>query len=203
MEDYKFQEKISKFEDLDLSRTYTYADYLKWEFDERLELIRGKIFRMSPAPATKHQRVSAIIHIEIGSFLKKKPCRVFAAPFDVRFPVQSKDDQLIETVLQPDICVICDPAKIDECGGIGAPDIVIEILSPGNNKKELKNKYDVYEEAGVLEYWILHPAEKTFLRYTLNVNKKFQLLDFLTLGDEVTTPVLPGFSLSLDEVFED
>lgn len=203
MENYQFQEKISKFEDLDLSGTYTYADYLKWEFDERLELIRGKVFRMSPAPATKHQRISGVIHIEIGSFLKKKTCKVFAAPFDVRFPIQSKDDQMIETVLQPDICVICDPAKIDERGGIGAPDIVIEILSPGNNKKELKNKYEVYEEAGVLEYWIFHPAEKTFLRYMLDENKKFKLSHFLTLGDTVTTPILPAFSLSLDEVFED
>jgi Uma2 family endonuclease len=203
MEDYKFEEKISNFEDLDLSGTYTYADYLKWEFEERLELIRGKIFRMSPAPASNHQRISATIHMEIGYFLKKKRCRAFAAPFDVRFPRRSKDDQEIETVLQPDICVICDPAKIDERGGIGAPDIVIEILSPGNNKKELKNKYEVYQEAGVLEYWIFHPAEKTFLRYMLDEHKKFRLSDFLTLGDEVTSPVLPGFSLSLDEVFED
>ena len=203
MENYKIEDKISNFEDLDLSGTYTYADYLKWEFDERLELIRGKIFRMSPAPSANHQRISAIIHIEIGYFLKKKSCRAFAAPFDVRFPRRSQDDREIMTVLQPDICVICDPSKIDERGGIGAPDIVIEILSPGNNKKELKNKYEVYEEAGVLEYWIFHPAEKTFLRNTLQESRKFQLSDFLTLGDEVTTPVLPGFRLSLDEVFED
>jgi Uma2 family endonuclease len=203
MENYKFEDKISNFEDLDLSGTYTYADYLKWEFDERLELIRGKIFRMSPAPASSHQRISAVIHIEIGYFLKKKPCRAFAAPFDVRFPKRSKDDQTITTVLQPDICVICDPSKIDERGAIGAPDIVIEILSPGNNKKELKNKYEVYEEAGVLEYWIFHPAEKTFLRHMLDGNGKFQLSDFLTLGDEVTSPILPGFRLNLDEVFED
>ena len=193
MENYQFQERISKFEDLDLSGTYTYADYLKWEFDERLELIRGKVFRMSPAPATKHQRISSIINIEIGSFLKKKTCEVFAAPFDVRFPVRSKDDHEIETVLQPDLCVICDPAKIDERGVIGAPDIVIEILSPGNNKKDLKIKYEVYEQAGVLEYWIIHPSEKTFLRYIFDSNRKFQLSDFLTVGDEVTSPVLPGF----------
>ena len=203
MEDYKFKEKISKFEDLDLSGTYTYADYLKWEFDERLELIRGKIFRMSPGPNTFHQQVVGVVYYNIYAYLKNKPCRVFVAPFDIRFPRRSKDDREIETVLQPDICVICDPAKIDERGGIGAPDIVVEILSPGNNKKELKNKYGIYEEAGVLEYWILHPVEKTFLRYTLDENRKFQLADFLTLGDMLTTSILPGFSLSLDEVFED
>ena len=99
--------------------------------------------------------------------------------------------------------MICDPAKIDQRGGIGTPDIVIEVLSPGNNKKELKNKYEIYEEAGVLEYWILHPEEKTFLRYMLDENRKFKVTDFLTLGDVVTSPVLPGFRLSLDEVFED
>ena len=203
MEDYKFEEKISKFEDLNLSGTYTYADYLKWEFDERLELIRGKVFRMSPGPNTFHQQVVGVVYNSLYNFLKHKSCRVFVAPFDVRFFRRLKDDREIETVLQPDICVICDPAKIDELGGIGAPDIVIEILSPGNNKKELKIKYEVYEEAGVLEYWIFHPVEKTFLRYTLDGNRKFQLSHFLTLGDEVITPVLPEFRLTLDEVFED
>ena len=203
MENYPLQEKVSKFEDLDLSGTYTYADYLKWEFDERLELIRGKIFKMSPGPNTSHQQVAGVVYNSLYNFLKQKSCRVFVAPYDIRFPRRSKDDKEITTVLQPDICVVCDRAKIDERGGIGAPDIVIEILSPGNNKKELKNKYEVYEEAGVLEYWILHPIEKTFLRYMLDKNKKFQLSDFLTLGDNVTTSVLPGFSLSLDEVFAD
>lgn len=203
MGNHHVEEKISKFEDLDLKGTYTYADYLKWEFDERLELIRGKIFRMSPGPNTFHQQIVGAVYYNLYGFLKHKPCRVFVAPFDVRFFRRSKDDREIETVLQPDICVIRDPTKIDERGGIGTPDIVIEVLSPGNNKKELKNKYEIYEESGVLEYWIFHPAEKTFLRYRLNSDGKFQLSDFSTLGDQVTTPVLPGFNLSLDEVFED
>jgi len=203
MENYKWEEKVQRFEDIDLSGTYTYADYLKWEFDERLELIRGKVFTMSPGPNTFHQQISGVVYASLFNYLKKKPCKVFAAPFDVRFPRRSKDDKEITTVLQPDICVICDPDKIDERGGIGAPDIVIEILSPGNNKKDLQNKYEVYEEAGVLEYWIIHPAERSLLRYTLDVNRKFQSSHFLTLGDDVTSPVLPGFSLILDEVFED
>lgn len=203
MANYNFEETISKFEDIDLSGTYTYADYLKWEFDERLELIRGKIFTMSPAAGSFHQRVSGVIHGELYYFLKGKPCEVFSAPFDVRLPRRSKNDKRILTVLQPDICIICDPHKIDKRGCIGAPDIVVEILSPGNNKKELKNKYEVYEEAGVLEYWILHPEEKTFLKYTLDANGKFQPSHLLTLGDEVASPVLPGFKLSLDEVFKD
>ncbi|MBS1503918.1 MAG: Uma2 family endonuclease, partial [Bacteroidetes bacterium] len=136
----------------------------------------------------------------IGNYLEGKRCEVFIAPFDVRLPKKSADDKDIITVVQPDICVICDPAKIDERGCIGAPDIVVEILSPGNNKKELKNKYEVYEEAGVQEYWIIQPGEKTYMKYTL-INKQFQPSKLLTLGDEVTTPLLPGFVLNLDELF--
>jgi Uma2 family endonuclease len=189
-----------QFADLDLTKTYTYADYLKWTFDERLELIKGKIFTMSPAPGTNHQRLSLRLGQWIANYLTGKPCEVFLAPFDVRLPRRSKSDQQILTVLQPDVCVICDPKKVDEKGCIGAPDIVVEVLSLGNNKKELQNKYEVYEEAGILEYWIIHPLEKTFLKYTL-IDDKFQPSRLLTIGDEVTTEILPGFILSLDELF--
>lgn len=191
-----------QFTDLDINKTYTYADYLKWTFEDRLELIKGKIFKMTPAPNSIHQRQSGTIHAELYNYLKGKPCEVFAAPFDVRLPRLSVNDKEIITVVQPDICVICDPDKIDDKGCIGPPDIIVEILSPGNNKKELKNKYEVYEESGVLEYWIIHPQEKTFLKYTL-FDGNFQPSRLLTIGDEVTTPVLPGFALKLDELFAD
>jgi len=189
--------------DLDINKTYTYADYLKWTFDERLELIKGKIFKMSPAPGSVHQIVSGAVFNELYNFLKKrKPCRVFSAPFDVRLPRRSVDDKEIVTVVQPDICVVCDSQKIDSKGCIGAPDIVVEILSPGNNKKELQNKYDVYEEAGVKEYWIIHPVEKTFSKYVLT-DGRFQPSRILTIGNEVTTPILPGLSIDLEELFSD
>ena len=190
------------FSDLDITKTYTYADYLKWTFDDRLELIKGKIFKMSPAPGSFHQRLSGAIFNTIYNYLKNKPCEVFSAPFDVRLIRRTVNDKDVRTVVQPDICVICDLTKIDDKGCIGAPDIVIEILSPGNNKKELKNKYEVYEEAGVLEYWIIHPQEQTFFKYVL-FEKRFQPSPLLTLGDEVTTPILPGFVLNLDELFAD
>lgn len=186
--------------DLDVTKTYSYADYLKWTFDERLELIKGKIFKMSPAPGSVHQIISGAIFNALYNYLKGKPCKVFAAPFDVRLIRKSIDDKDIITVLQPDICVICDPKKIDAKGCIGSPDIIVEILSPGNNKKELKNKYEVYEEAGVLEYWIIHPTEKTFLKYTL-IEDRFLPSRLLTMGDEVTTAILPGLIISLDELF--
>ena len=191
-----------QFSDLDLSKTYSYADYLKWTFDERLELIKGKIFKMSPAPGSIHQLISGEVFGELHTYLKGKPCKVFSAPYDVRLIRRSINDRDIITVVQPDICVICDPRKIDAKGCIGTPDIVVEILSPGNNKKELQNKYEVYEEAGVLEYWIIYPLEKSLIKYSL-IESRFQASRPLTIGDAVTTPVLPGFVMSLDELFVD
>lgn len=192
-----------QFSDLDLTKTYTYADYLKWTFDERLELIKGYIFKMSPAPAEIHQRILGVVGVELYNNLRGKPCRVYFAPFDVRLVRKSANDQEITTVVQPDICVICDLQKIDEKGCLGAPDIVVEILSPGNNKTELKNKYEVYEEAGVKEYWIIQPQGKTFFKYVLNEKGQFQPTKLLTLGDVVTSLLLPNFALNLDEVFAD
>ncbi len=180
---------------------YTYADYLTWKMDEMVELIKGKIYKMSPAPRRIHQEASWILAREISAFLKYKPCRAFSAPFDVRLPVKSKKNEEILTVVQPDICIICDLSKLDEAGCIGAPDIVIEILSKGNNKKELKYKYEVYEESGVKEYWIIQPEDENMTVYTL-VDGKFIPSRLFTSGDEITTPILPGFVLNLEELFD-
>lgn len=188
--------------DLDLNKTYTYADYLKWTFDERLELIKGKIFTMSPAPGSVHQLISGAVFFELYSYLKGKPCKVFAAPFDVRLIRRSVNDKDITTVVQPDICVICEPKKVDGKGCIGAPDIVVEILSPGNNKKELRNKFEAYEEAGVLEYWIINPTEKNLLQYILTEGR-FQASRPFTIDDKLTTSILPGFMLTIDDLFAD
>jgi Uma2 family endonuclease len=190
-------------DDLDLSKTYTYADYYSWRFEERVELIKGKIFKMSPAPSPNHQTISGNISGELYQFLKDKPCRAFAAPFDVRLVRNEKSDQKIKTVVQPDVCVICDPSKIaDNRSCLGAPDLVVEVLSPGNNSKEIKIKYDLYEEFGVREYWLVYPIEFCLVRYVLNKDGKFKMEGrALTLGDKITTEVLPGFELSLDDVF--
>lgn len=193
-------EKIFSFEDVDLSLTYSYANYLNWLFDERVELIRGKVFKMSPAPSPSHQQVSVRLSSELYFFLKTKSCKVYTAPFDVRFPKDSTADKDIYTVLQPDLCVICDLQKIDNRGCIGAPDIVVEILSPGNNKKELLYKYAVYEEFGVKEYWIVSPMDKTFLKYTL-INGSYQPSKLFTISEKIYSDILPGFELDLDELF--
>lgn len=197
------QMKIYSFEDIDLSLNYSYANYLAWLFDDRVELIQGKVFKMSPAPSPLHQEVSGGIFYSLYHYLKEKPCKVYSAPFDVRFPKESIADKDIYTVLQPDICVICDPAKIDGRGCIGAPDIVIEILSTGNNKTELLNKYKVYEEFGVKEYWVVSPTEKTFLKYRLDSNGNYQPSRLFTISEKVYSEILPGFKLDLDEVFND
>lgn len=186
--------------DLDLTKTYTYADYFKWTFEERVELLKGYVHKMSPAPNRKHQQLSGRIYNQLFNFLKGNKCEVYSAPFDVRLPRKSKDDKDIFTVLQPDICVICDQAKLDDRGCIGAPDLVVEILSPGNNKKELKNKYELYEESGVREYWVVSPQDETFIAYTL-VEGRYQSTRLLTSGDIVASSAIQGFSLDLQDLF--
>ncbi|MFY8190786.1 MAG: Uma2 family endonuclease [Bacteroidia bacterium] len=179
---------------------YTYADYLTWTIPEMVELIKGRVFKMAAAPRRRHQKVAGETHRQISNYLKGKNCDVYIAPFDVRLPVHSKKNEDIYTVVQPDVCVICDPSKLDDAGCIGAPDIVVEILLPGNNRKELQNKFEVYEESGVLAYWVIHPDEQTLLIYTL-VNGKYQASKLFTVGDVITTSILPGFELDLEEVF--
>ena len=157
---------------------------------------------MSPAPAPAHQLLSWKIAGELYNNLKNKPCKAYPAPFDVRLARKSEnEDKKILTVVQPDICIICDPSKVDTRGCTGAPDIVIEILSHGNNQKELRNKYEVYEESGVTEYWIVSPQDKTFLKYTL-IEGSYQPSRLYTIGDVITTPILPGFELNLEIIFE-
>jgi len=197
------QPPIRTVNEVDFSATYSYADYLRFEFEERLEIIKGYIFRMSPAPSRIHQGVLTNIFGPIYNTLKEKPCRVYTAPFDVRLAKKTQTDKEIFTVVQPDLVVVCDQNKLDKRGCIGSPDIVVEILSPGNSKKELINKYEVYEEAGVKEYWIVSPLDKTFFRYILDNQGKFQPTKLLTEGEEVSTPILPGFTLILEEVFQD
>ena len=188
--------------DLNRDNLYTYADYFKWQFEERVELIKGKIFPMAPAANQRHQEIAGKVYFQLSNFLYKKPCKVFFAPFDVRLPRKSNSDEDIVTVLQPDLCVICDKAKLADIRGcLGAPDIVVEILSPSNSKKELKYKYDVYEESGVKEYWVVYTEEETMTVYTLT-NGAFVASRPLVAGDSVPASVLPGFALDLTEVFD-
>lgn len=193
-----------KAEEPDMTGSYTYSQYLTWDMDGITELIRGKIFKMSPAPSSQHQKVSGELFRQIANHLLKKNCQVFAAPFDVRLLLSSKDksDQNITTVVQPDLCVICDPSKIDGRGCLGAPDWIIEILSPQTSSKDLHEKFDVYEEAGVNEYWIVHPQEQTILVYTLGGDGKYSIkLKPYVRTDQPSSTTLPGLTLDLSLVF--
>lgn len=130
---------ITNINQLDLKGSYTYADYLLWQFKDRVELFRGKVFKMSTAASSFHQDTSMKLTHEMLKAFKNEPCKLFAAPFDVRLInfKESKANQSITNVIQPDLCVICDKSKIDDKGCIGAPDLIIEILSPDNSKKEM------------------------------------------------------------------
>jgi len=193
---------ITKLSQLDLTKRYSYADYLTWHFQERVELIRGWIQKMSPAPGTNHQAVSITIQGEMYNFFKKNSCQFFDAPFDVRLldKKKSKEDQEVYTVVQPDLCVICDAKKIDDRGCIGAPDLIVEIVSPGNSKREMKTKYELYEENGVREYWIANPLEKNIMLYILKA-KKYQLSKIYFDDDTIESVLFKGLRIELKEIF--
>lgn len=196
------EEKYIKVEEPDSSLTYTYADYLRWRFEERLELLRGKVFQMS-GPNTRHQVISGRLFVSLYTYLEKQTCQVFSAPFDVRLPIKGgRRDNEITTVVQPDICVVCDGSKLDDRGVCGAPDLVIEILSPGNSKKEVRLKYELYEEAGVREYWIVNSAEENIVVYALNPAGKFEGLKMYAGGDTIRSLAVSGFEVKVDRIFE-
>lgn len=143
----------TNIDQLDLNGTYSYADYLKWQFDDFVEIIKGKVYKMPPAPTRYHQDISREIERPIANYFYKKTCKVYSAPFDVRFPINGEErENAIYTVVQPDICVICDYKKLDDKGCLGAPDLIIEIASPSTAKKDLNEKFNLYESAGVREY---------------------------------------------------
>ncbi|KEO73264.1 Uma2 family endonuclease [Anditalea andensis] len=181
--------------------TFSYADYLTWDLDEMVELIKGKIFRQAAAaPRRIHQEVALKLARKIADFLDDKPCKVYIAPFDVRLPSVSSKNEDIFTVVQPDICVVCDSHKLDEMGCKGAPDLIIEILSPGNNQKELIYKYEVYQESGVKEYWIIHPSEQTLLVYTL-ADGKYIPSRLFTTGMKFSSTTIEGLEIDLGDIF--
>ncbi|MDO5615220.1 MAG: Uma2 family endonuclease [Cruoricaptor ignavus] len=192
---------VSKFEDLDLDKIYTYADYLLWKFEERLELIKGKVFRMSPAPSRTHQKISTNFNRYLSTFFYDKTCEFYSAPFDVRLAAKDKSDKEITTVVQPDLCVICNLDKLDERGCQGAPDFIIEIASPGNSKKELRTKFKLYEENGVKEYWVVNSAEKNIQIFFLE-NGIFVFKGYFFDSDDITPLLFSDLKIKLEDIFK-
>lgn len=190
---------VKKFSDLDLTKTYTYSDYLLWQFSERVELIRGFISKMSPAPSRKHQTISQNLNWKIYSFFENRPCSVFVAPFDVRLPIKSSKKDT--TVVQPDLCIICDENKLDDKGCNGAPDLIVEILSPNNSKHDVDTKFNLYQESGVKEYWMVEPEERIVLVYTLR-NEEYIGLKPFSEGQIIKSPLFSEMQITVDEVFK-
>lgn len=190
--------EITSLSQLDMNATYTYADYLMWKLKDRVELFKGKILKMSPAPSPIHQKISRKISDVLSPFFNKSNCEMFYAPFDVRLPNKTGE---IFTVVQPDLCVICDRSKIDDKGCLGAPDLVIEILSPGNSKKEMNLKFSLYEESGVSEYWVVDTSEKFILIFSLE-NGEYISRKPVADGEILQSINFPELSFSTENLYE-
>ena len=180
---------------------YTYADYLTWPDDARYELIDGEAFLMAPAPLIEHQEVAGDVYHQLRNQLDGKPCRPYIAPVDVRLPRADEADAAIDTVVQPDVLVVCDPAKIDRRGVRGAPDWLLEVLSPSTAAHDQIAKRRTYERAGVREYWLVHPSDRTLTVYVLD-NGQYGRPDIYELKDETPIGVLPGVSIAWDALIE-
>lgn len=190
--------EVTSLSQLDPNGSYTYADYLLWKFKERVEIIKGKIVAMSPAPSSQHQSISMKLTSKFLKNFENQECRLFAAPFDVRFLDQNGK---VKTVVQPDLCVICDISKLDERGCVGAPDLVVEILSLGNTKREMKDKYELYQEQGVKEYWIVSPETRTIQIFVLE-NGKYIGIQPVAEDEPATSVVFPALSFSTEKLYE-
>jgi len=185
--------------DLRDDQTYTYADYLTWPDDVRYELIDGVAYAMSPAPLRVHQEFLLQIAGQAHSALDGKPCRPFIAPFDVRLPRGDEADRDVDTVVQPDLVVVCDRAKLDERGCRGAPDWVVEVLSPSTAGHDLIIKRQLYERAGVREYWLVHPVDHVVTVYRLQ-DGAFGAPDIHELKETLAVGVLPEIVIDWERV---
>ena len=195
---------ITHLEQLDLTKNYSYADYITWQFTDAVELIKGKIMLMSPAPSVEHQRIERKLLLAIGGYLQNKSCEVFPAPFDVRLYDRKKSllaSQDIHTVVQPDLCVICQPELLDAQGCNGAPDWIVEILSKGNSKLELKTKYALYEECGVTEYWLVYPEQRAIHQFVLNAQGVYELNAMYTDDDHAVPFLFPELAIEVTSLF--
>ena len=179
---------------------YTFTDCLTWGEDERIEIINGEAFMMAP-PSRAHQKISGEIFRQLANYLSGKKCEVYAAPFAVRLFEQDGDSpEDVDTMVEPDVSVVCDPSKLDDRGCKGAPDLVIEILSPSTRRHDRMTKFTLYQQAGVREYWIVDPTNKDVQSFVLE-DGRYSVKGFGTAGDEMRVNVLEDCLIDLSEVF--
>ena len=183
---------------------FTYADYRAWDDDQRWELIDGEAFCMSPGPSRLHQKWLGEMFVQFHTYLVGKPCEVYLAPFDVRLSehVNAPDDETT-TVVQPDMMVICSPDKLDERGIKGAPDLVVEILSPNTAKRDITTKYELYQRHGVKEYWLVYPNDRTLLIYRLSDEGRYMAPDVFGEDDTVPVSLLGDLVIDMRKVFRE
>jgi len=201
---------------------FTYRDYASWPADERWELIDGVAYDMCAAPSRRHQAISVVLSMYFSNCFKGKPCKVYVAPFDVVLPDKGTDDWRDSiTVVQPDLVVICDKSKLTDEGCLGAPDLVVEIISPYTSKKDIKEKFDLYEREGVREYWIVYPGDRAVQVYALTEKGFYdegRIFDLsnqrvkatgsagptraaVSAGTTVNSVLFPDLSIPLEELF--
>ena len=181
---------------------YTYADYLTWDDGQRWELINGEAILMSPAPELRHQGVSMALGSQIWNFLRDKPCQVFAAPLDVRLPGRGEGDKSAEDVVQPDLVVICDPTKLDRKGCRGAPEWIIEILSPSTAARDHLQKRELYERYGVRELWLVHPVDQLVWVYRLGDDGTYGAPALSPMAGTLGVAILLDLTIDWDVVVE-
>jgi len=183
---------------LNTNQLYTFQDYLSWNDGKRYELYEGVVYEMQPATTARHQRISTTLSGIYYYYLRtKKCCQVFNAPIDVHLDTGNGTD----TVVQPDIIVVCDPSKIDEDGGCnGAPDLIVEVLSPSTAKHDLRDKFFLYQKAGVKEYWVIYPGEKILNVFKLE-NNLYGIPTIYSYEDKVKVGIFEDLIIDLKEVF--
>lgn len=179
---------------------HTYRDYLTWPEDVRYELIDGAAYLMAPAPVRVHQEVAGEMYRQAANALRDKPCRPFIAPFDVRLPKSKESDDLIDTVVQPDLLVVCDSSKLDDRGLCGAPDWVVEVLSPSSASHDQTIKLNAYERAGVPEVWLVHPTDHLVTVYRME-GSRYGRPDISETKGRLVVATVPDVAIDWDLVF--
>lgn len=178
---------------------HTYGDYLDWPEDVRYELIGGLAYLLAPAPTVRHQEIAGEIFRQIANALEGKPCRVLIAPVDVLLPKTDEADARVDTVVQPDLLVVCDESKVGERRVRGAPDFVVEVLSPATASHDMVIKRRLYERHGVREYWLIHPIDRVLSVYRLE-GAEFGKPDILEMKGETPIHALPGVAIEWDRL---
>ena len=184
-----------------LEERYSYGDYLTWDDEQRWELIDGIPYNMSPGPNRRHQGISMELSAQFHGYLRGKPCKVYHAPFDVRLPEGDESDEETYTVVQPDLVVVCDPDKLDDKGCRGAPDLVVEILSPATSGRDLKLKLNLYEGRGVREYWVVDPLGATVIVFSLGGDARYGRPAVYTGEDTARVGIFTDLAIDLRALF--